>query len=107
MKEQHSTTLLQQVASTKDKKKLKKLLKSGRKEGIRLICEICLNLLKNRIKLSVTSIKALSSYKNCIRYLAAKGNWKQKLVFILKHLTFINCLLTPRLINLTIKNNDE
>jgi ribosome maturation protein Sdo1 len=105
MDQQSSAHQLRQY-TCKGKKQFKKKLKSAPKEIVRLICELCLNLIKKRIHPNSLVIKALSGYKHCIRYLAAKGKWEKKLVYILKHITFVYNLLTPALID-TLSDGKE
>jgi hypothetical protein len=98
MDRQSSAQQLRQL-TFKGKKQFKKKLKSAPKEIVRLICELCLNLITRRIHPNSLVIKALSGYKHCIRYLAKKGKWEKKLVYLLNHINFAYNLLTPALLD--------
>jgi hypothetical protein len=100
------TTALHQLKHLrrKGKKHFKKQFKSAPKEIVRILCEICLNLLNRRLHPNSIVLKSLLAYKHCIRYLAAKGHWKKKLAYILKHIYFVYKLLTPSLLDSVEKN---
>lgn len=78
-----------------DKRVRQALLKGASRDEINCLCEICLNVLKGKVKLSSKQKAELSTYKNSLRKLASKSTAGPKKRSLLQRGGLIGALLGP------------
>jgi len=80
------------------------IVQKAKRNLIRIICEVCLNLEHNNIKLNSRQRQSLKKYKKLINFLSLKGCWRNKKhALIKKGKSLISLLFKPSIIRAILK----